>query len=162
MPSAVLSKKGVGRKDVEGALTEAKYAEFKNQVERMKEDYQGTVDKDGFAVKPERDPELAQQIAYMENFLALHAPKQFRAIEKDKLAARKKELETIITDNMPTRNEMWKVPGKDGYRADMALDKHIKWEAKNRFAIQEWQDIARALEPENPNAANIETIRRAA
>lgn len=75
---------------------------------------------------------------------------------KDKLSARAKELEGQFTSGMPTRDEMW---AKRGEHPGI-VRKQMGWEKRNAGSVQEWKQIQRRLEPDNPTASNIERFRK--
>ena len=89
-------------------------------------------------------------------------------IERDKMARRVKYLETRIKDGMPSRDEMM---GKRHSHHDNpnskyqeaipnVVDRHIKWSAANAARIKEWKRLKRILEPESPDATNVEMLRK--
>jgi len=84
---------------------------------------------------------------------------QLRAVsgEKDRMAARKKEIERIIVPEMPTHNEMWAKAGTE--ESDRAVQKNLRFTRKYATLVREWQILAKRLEPDDPWAQSIETIR---
>ena len=74
-----------------------------------------------------------------------------RGTSKDKVHKRVKELEDVIREGMLSKKDM-NDPGN-------ALC-HLNWEKRNAQAISEWKQSQRRLEPNNPNASNVEQLRR--
>lgn len=86
--------------------------------------------------------------------LEANAPAKFSGgAEKDKEHRRAQELAEKIKIGMPTDSEMKMCPPG-------MIGRHMKWSRENKEAIAEYKGIQRRLEPENPNAANIERLRR--
>lgn len=81
-------------------------------------------------------------------------PKRLKGATKDKMAKRAKELEKSFTEGMPSYDEMWDLKHHPG-----APQKNLNWQKRNARAIQEWKQIKRSLEPEDPTASSIETLR---
>ena len=74
-------------------------------------------------------------------------------VAKDRMAKRAKELESRISEGMPTREEMAH-PGKN----PGAVHKHLRWSERNKGSINEYKDLQRRLNPDAP--INIESLRR--
>lgn len=85
--------------------------------------------------------------------------------ERDALYKRQKELETFIKSQMLTRNEYYaqQTNGRGGINPDFSksVNSILQRELSSSYtnAVLEWQNICRMLEPENPNAGNVEQIR---
>jgi len=77
--------------------------------------------------------------------------------EKDRLARRASEIEEVLKKEMPTRNEMW--PKHGSVEAQKALRHNIKFQAERSGLCQEWQEIQKKLNPDDPFAQSLETIR---
>ena len=77
--------------------------------------------------------------------------------EKDRLASRAKAIEEILKKEMPTHNEMW--PKHGSIEAQRALRHNQKFQAERGDLCREWQDIQKKLNPDDPYAASLETIR---
>ena len=73
--------------------------------------------------------------------------------ERDRMAARKKDLEDKVSSGMPTHTEMWKPTPEN-------VEKHRAWEKAYGSEIRELKQINRRLEPENPHAGRIEYLRK--
>jgi hypothetical protein len=74
--------------------------------------------------------------------------------EEDSLVRRGKQLLDEILVGMPSQEEMRKAPPG-------AVDKHMKWEARNKAKIQEWKNIQLRLTAgsNEREAANLERFR---
>jgi hypothetical protein len=78
-------------------------------------------------------------------------------METDRLAKRAEEIEYILKKEMPTRNEMW--PKHGSVEAQKALRHNLKFQAERSDLCREWQEIQKKLQPDDPYAASLETIR---
>jgi hypothetical protein len=76
---------------------------------------------------------------------------------KDEIAARMKAIEHVIRPVMPTKEEMWHKLGTD--ESNRAIQKNIKFQAKYGHLCREWQVLAKRLEPDDPWAQNLDSIR---
>ena len=72
--------------------------------------------------------------------------------ERDKLAKVELELRTKITQGMLTEEEMRKCPSS-------APTNLIRWETANMPDIERWKNARQQLDPENPDAQNLEPFR---
>lgn len=77
--------------------------------------------------------------------------------EKDRLSKRASQLEDILKKEMPTRNEMW--PKHGSVESQRALRHNIKFQAERGEMCREWQEIQKKLNPDDPYAQSLETIR---
>jgi hypothetical protein len=82
---------------------------------------------------------------------------------KDKMVVRRKELEAIIREAYPpksvcTRN--YKDPNFDSGRFNDAVHQIVKAEQTIGHLVREWQNICKILEPQNPQAGNVERIKK--
>lgn len=77
--------------------------------------------------------------------------------ERDRLAKRAAELASELKRTMPTHNEMW--PKHGSIEAQRALRHNIEFQAKYSDQCREWQDIQKKLNPDDPYASSLETIR---
>ena len=77
--------------------------------------------------------------------------------QRDRLAARAKELSDILKSKMPTKREMWPKAGSS--EAAQAVRHNLKFQEDCDSLCREWQDIQRKLNPEDPNAQSLELIR---
>jgi len=96
---------------------------------------------------------VAKQIVRDKQILEERVPEKFTTgIEKDREYSRAKELAEQIKVGMPTDSEMKKCPPG-------MINQHLKWSRENEEKIAEWKGIMRRLEPDMPNAANVENLR---
>ena len=79
------------------------------------------------------------------------------ATDKDRLAKRASDIEAILKKEMPTRNEMW--PKHGSIEAQRALRHNVKFQAERGDLCKEWQEIQKKLNPDDPYATSLETIR---
>ena len=95
----------------------------------------------------------------MKKKLVLERDESLRAqgTEKDRLAARLKEIEARILPDMPSMSEMWAKPGS--IEADRAVRKNMAFHAKHGELVREWQNLKKRLEPDDPWAQNLDSIR---
>ena len=94
--------------------------------------------------------------AHVDKLIHDGTPGKIAPATKDKLNKRATELEGVFTKGMPTRAEMW---AKRGEHPGI-VRKQMAWEKRNAGAVQEWKQIQRRLEPEDPTASNIERLRK--
>jgi hypothetical protein len=80
-----------------------------------------------------------------------------RGTEKDRLFARLKEIELILIPNMPTKNQMWAKSGTE--ESDRAVQKNLLFRSKYGKLASEWQNIKKRLEPDDPWAQSLDSIR---
>lgn len=78
-------------------------------------------------------------------------------VEKDRVYARIKELETKLKQHMPTKNEMWRRMGTDD--SNEAVKKNMHFHNTYSHEIQELINLKRRLEPNDPMAGSLERIR---
>jgi len=96
------------------------------------------------------------------------APRDLKDTERTKLYTRVKYLEGKIRDGMPTRDEMMgkrhSNPGNPNSKYQEArpgdVKKHMKWLSATQKYQDEWKKIMRILEPDDPEAANVERLRK--
>lgn len=77
--------------------------------------------------------------------------------EKDRVAARVKELESLFLKDMPTRNEMWAKSGTE--EGDRAVQKNLRFHRLHDKHLFEWQTLKKMLEPDDPWAQSLDSIR---
>lgn len=77
--------------------------------------------------------------------------------QKDRLAARGKEIEGILIKEMPTKREMWPKPGSA--ESQQAVRHNMKFQDQRSDLCREWQDIQNKLNPDDPYAQSLELIR---
>lgn len=72
--------------------------------------------------------------------------------EEGRMVARSEELLSDILQGMPSQEEMRKAPPG-------AVDKHIRWEKRNKLKILEYKNLQLRLNPGERDAANLERYR---
>lgn len=86
--------------------------------------------------------------------------------EKNALLKQCRKLEKNIKIGMPTFDEMMGKrktnPDKSKYQEAIPsiVDKNIKWTLAKNPLVREWKRIKRILEPDDPNATNVENLRK--
>lgn len=82
------------------------------------------------------------------------------AIEKGRFEKREKELRTYLSSRMVTKAGITLKPGSiDFNRAKNMMVKQELGSPEFQSAASEWKNIQRSLCPDDPDAANLETIR---
>jgi hypothetical protein len=97
---------------------------------------------------------IKRQISRLDKGIDEGTAPSVRGATKDRMYARAKELKEIIMKGLPTRFEM-ENPGK----AIGAVGKHRNWEKATHTAREEFRQIMKTLEPEDPTAVDIEKWR---
>lgn len=77
--------------------------------------------------------------------------------EKDQIAARIKQLQDAFLPDMPTRNEMWTKTGTE--ESDRAVQKNMRFHRLHDAKLFEWQNLKKRLEPHDPWAQSLDSIR---
>lgn len=98
---------------------------------------------------------IRKQVAHLDKAIHDGSAPSVRGANKDRLYARAKELEEVIKRGMPTQFEMDN-PGK----AVGAVGKHRAWEKMTHAAREEYRQIMRTLEPDDPTGVDVEKFRR--
>lgn len=80
-----------------------------------------------------------------------------KGVAKDKIYKEIQEIEREIKDHMPSHDEMWKPLGT--YESQKAVQKNIRFHSLYDPKLRRLQDLKRRLEPEDPEAGNLERIR---
>ena len=90
----------------------------------------------------------------LEAQLLAHEPKPFTGAELDAAVAEEKRLRAKILEGMPTSKEMRRAPPG-------AVDKHRRWEAKNKTDILRWKNVRLRLFAggDESDTANLEQYR---
>ena len=129
-------------------LRPAQLAEARNEVKTLEEKIRDP--KSGLEDRGQAHTQLRRMSKTLEAQTPL-PPKD--GAEEGRMVARSKELLDKILVGMPSQEEMRKAPPG-------AVDKHMKWEAANKSAIQEWKNLQlRLTRAEEPEAANLERHR---
>lgn len=99
-------------------------------------------------------PELQRHLRRLKAMLQQKSPTPYPSDQIDAAVKREAELREQIVLGMPTRMEMRTNP-------DGAVDKHTRWERRNKQAILEWKNIRRRLNHDSDavDVANVETLR---
>lgn len=101
-------------------------------------------------------PALKKQREYLDMVRHENAPKAPRStVKKDGMWKRARELEKILQDGMPTKEEMAHPASHPG-----AVHKHLNWDKRNEGNIREYKEIMRNLSPQDPTAMDLERLRK--
>jgi len=98
---------------------------------------------------------LERQERALDEAIRAGSPGRVTGMQKDKMAREAAELESKITNGMPTRAEM-ELP----QRYPGAVRKHMMWEQRNTPDIQRWKQLQRQLNPGDPTCSSVERLRR--
>jgi len=98
---------------------------------------------------------LKREIDRYDGILAENSPSVPRGTNKDHMVARAKELAETLQKDMPTREQMDHPARNPG-----AIRKHMFWNKKNEKNVQEYKELQRRLEPDDPTATDVEKLRR--
>lgn len=104
---------------------------------------------------PDSDKGAVQgQLRRLRIQLDKQTPRELQGKEKDSIVAEQKQLLDSILEGMPSREEMRKAPPG-------AVDKHMKWEKRNKEAIIRWKNNELRLNAgsEDVEIANLEKYR---
>lgn len=105
---------------------------------------------------------ITQKITNIDRQIVTGTPQKMESVEKDRNWARIKELERDISHGMPTDSEMkgrmLKGGGREPYPG--MVGRHIAWTKENKDRVSEYKQIMRKLDPNNPNAGNVELLRK--
>jgi hypothetical protein len=113
------------------------------------------------------DPKVLKQLYYKKMLLAKDDELTYSGNSKELAEKELKEIESVIVPKMPSKNEMW--PKNDISLKAQALRHQQAFEAEfDNFKpnapatggmVKRWQELKRRLEPDNPNAHNLDSIR---
>jgi len=98
---------------------------------------------------------LNRQDKKLEQAIKDGSPTVLRGGQKDKAVSEAGELESHITDGMPTRDEMQRPLHHPG-----AVQKHMNWEKRNLHNILRWKQLKRQLNPGDPTTSSVENLRK--
>lgn len=117
--------------------------------------------------KEKDDPKVMRQLYYKKMLLAKDDELTLSGNAKELAYKELKEIEDVIVKKMPSKNEMW--PKNDISLKAQALRHQQAFEAEfDNFRpdapatggmVKRWQELKRRLEPDNPNAHNLDSIR---
>lgn len=77
--------------------------------------------------------------------------------DRDRLSARRKQLEKVLADNMPSKEEMWRKTGTA--ESQQAIRHNIDFQKRFASEVREYQQVMVRLEPDDPDAHSLERIR---
>lgn len=104
------------------------------------------------------DPRVLRDLYKKKMLLAHDDELTFRGDSKDAATKELIELETDIKKEIPSKNEMW--PKNDISAKSQAVRHNLHFQRPEMDAkVRRWQELKRRLEPENPFAQNLDTIR---
>ena len=134
----------------------AQVAELESQLKPTPPDAGGPF----YKPEPQDKGELQKQLAHKKMLLQRDDDLIARGGEKDRLFARKKEIEGILKMHKPTQREMSQMPtGNNSSAFSRAVDHNVKYQEKYQKLEHELQDINVRLEPDDPNAHSLEYLR---
>lgn len=99
---------------------------------------------------------IKREIQQYDGALKRGAAPKTTGRQRDALVNEAKELEAVIKEGMPTRRMMEK-PEDYGEMATI----NLRWQRRTAPAVARWKQIQRTLDPNNPDAAYLERLRRA-
>ena len=94
------------------------------------------------------------RMAHIDRLITEGTPDRIVGVSKDRAHNEAKELAEKIKEGMPTRDEMMRPQANPG-----AIDKHMAWEKANGERIARYKHLQRQLNPQDPRAGSIETLR---
>lgn len=97
--------------------------------------------------------EVRRQLVRARKTLEMQTPQPPSSPEEEgRMVARSRQLLGQILEGMPSQEEMRKAPPG-------AVDKHRRWESRNKPKILEWKNLQLRLKPGEGEAANLERHR---
>jgi len=126
-----------------------------NQIEELKDEEYALKRKLQMAdVMPVDRGAVQGQLRRVQRHLEVQSPKDVEGKEKDDLIKETDTLLTKILEGMPSQEEMRKNPPG-------AVDKHRKWEKRNKAAIVRWKNNILTINKgtEDTDIANLEKYR---
>jgi len=154
-------------------LNPAKRAELENKLkalERNARNIDNVIDPGKpwlYNPKSTNVADLYREMGKVKKTLARRTPRESDAKTRNVLFARAKGLEREIQKEMPSKSEMQgkRYVGGNGkpyvVASEEAIRKQMDWQVRQAGNVREWQQIMRVLDPADPNAANVERLRRA-
>lgn len=104
------------------------------------------------------DPKVLRDLYKKKMLLAHDDELTFHGDSKDVALKELQELEEVIKKEIPSKNEMW--PKNDISAKASALRHNLHFQRPEMDAkVHRWQELKRRLEPDNPFAQNLDTIR---
>lgn len=151
-PTKMSSEEKIGR--TKQKLHESDRRSLSGDIERREEEIRAKKD-----LNPDADvSDLKREIDHKKMILQHDddlVPKS--GSERDRLAARAKNIEDILKKEMPTKREMWPKPGSA--ESQQAVRHNLKFQEQRDGLCKEWQEIQKKLNPEDPYAQSLELIR---
>ena len=134
---------------------------LKAQVAELEAQLESKPEGGAFYSPQVQDPgALKKQLEHKKMLLQKDDDLSARGSEKDRLYARKKEIEGILSAHKPTAKEMSQMPtGNNSSAFSRAVDHNVKYQEKYQKLEHELQDLNVRLEPDDPNAHNLEYLR---
>ena len=110
-------------------------------------------------LKGEKDDPRVLRDLYRKKMLLAHDDElTFRGDSKDVALKEALDLEEEIKKEIPSKNEMW--PKNDISAKSQAVRHNLHFQRPEMDAkVRRWQELKRRLEPDNPFAQNLDTIR---
>lgn len=115
----------------------------------------------------QRDDPRAKKELYRKQMLLAHDDElTFSGNDRDLAYKELREIEALMVPKMATKNDMW--PKNDISVKAQALRKHQAFEKEfdspnsgmpTGGLVKRWQELKRRLEPDNPHAQNLDSIR---
>jgi len=136
-------------------LVESDRRSLKDQIAQREQEITAKrdLDPDADVSEMKRDIEHKKMILQHDEDLVPKSDTQ-----RDRLAARSKELETLLTTHgMCTKKQMW--PASNDPLKMRYVKQNMEWQDRYANEIREWQDIQNKLEPDYPGAQSLELIR---
>ncbi len=132
------------------------------QLTDLKSQLQRVESKDGVTSRPDMlqsVPHIKRRIAQLEEVLNRDDDLVAKDTgERTKLSDRKKEIEAIIRKEMPSEREQALRVNINERDFNRAVEKTISHQQRYGKLIQEWQEIMRRLEPDDPTAADTRKL----
>jgi Mg2+ and Co2+ transporter CorA len=141
------------------STTERKQVE--REINELEDQLKQTESSDGTTPRPQHlqaVPQIKARITKLESLLEKDDDLIPTGSEKDRLLLRKKELEAIIKKEMPTEREQAMRVSISQQAFEEAVNKTVHHQKKYGAFIQEWQEICRRLEPDDPNAGDTRKL----
>jgi hypothetical protein len=123
-----------------------------DQLQRAREEIKGLEDKLRNPLIQDKG-QVQKQLVNAKRLTEMQTPRPPEdSAEEGRMVNRSNELLGKILEGMPSQEEMRKAPPG-------AVDKHLRWERKNKTSILEWKNLQLRLRPGEGEAANLERHR---
>lgn len=131
------------------------------EVNAIKEQIRGwepvAANQDGVQRAPENPQAIQAMLNRNRAKLARDEALIAKGRQKDKIASEARRLEEEIVKNRPTQKMMEAKPGTTEF--NRAVQANIAFQRQFKPAMMRLKDLKRRLEPDNPNAGNLENVR---